>query len=102
MTKTALIVGAGLGISASFARQLARDGYTVALAARDTAKLAAFATEIGASTHACDAAAPPQSIGSSPRLTGHSPSSTCVCSKPRRARPDLLFMLIANRPAALC
>jgi NAD(P)-dependent dehydrogenase (short-subunit alcohol dehydrogenase family) len=58
MTKTALIVGAGSGISASFARQLARDGYTLALAARDTAKLAALAAETGASMHACDAADP--------------------------------------------
>jgi len=58
MTKTALIVGAGSGISASFARQLARDGYTLALAARDTAKLATLATETGASVHACDAADP--------------------------------------------
>jgi NAD(P)-dependent dehydrogenase (short-subunit alcohol dehydrogenase family) len=58
MTKTALIVGAGSGISASFARRLARDGYTLAPAARDTAKLAALATETGASVHACDAADP--------------------------------------------
>jgi NAD(P)-dependent dehydrogenase (short-subunit alcohol dehydrogenase family) len=58
MTKTALIVGAGSGISASFARRLARDGYMLALAARDTAKLAALATETGASVHACDAADP--------------------------------------------
>src|SRR5215813_1372495 len=58
MTKTALIVGAGSGISASFARQLARNGYTIALAARDTVKLAALATETGASVHVCDAADP--------------------------------------------
>jgi len=58
MTKTALIVGAGSGISASFARQLARDGYMLALAARNTAKLAALATDTGASVHACDAADP--------------------------------------------
>jgi NAD(P)-dependent dehydrogenase (short-subunit alcohol dehydrogenase family) len=58
MTKTALIVGAGSGISASVARRLARDGYTLALAARDTAKLAALATETGASVHPCDAADP--------------------------------------------
>src|SRR5215468_7974540 len=58
MTKTAIIVGAGSGISASFARQLARNGYTIALAARDTVKLAALATETGASVHVCDAADP--------------------------------------------
>ena len=33
-TKTALIVGAGSGISASFARALAREGYALALAGR--------------------------------------------------------------------
>jgi NAD(P)-dependent dehydrogenase (short-subunit alcohol dehydrogenase family) len=101
MTKTALIVGAGSGISASVARQLARDGYTLALAARDTVKLADLATETSASVHACDAATPPQSIGSSPRSTEPSPSSTCVFSTLRRARPDLSSMLIANRRAVL-
>ncbi|HTW29877.1 MAG TPA: SDR family NAD(P)-dependent oxidoreductase [Acetobacteraceae bacterium] len=51
----ALIVGVGPGVSASFARVLAREGYAVALAARDTGKLAALAREIGGSAHACDA-----------------------------------------------
>ena len=58
MTKNALIVGAGSGISASFARLLAKDGYRVALASRDPTKLAGLATETNASTHACDAADP--------------------------------------------
>ena len=57
-TKTALIVGAGSGISASFARALAREGYALALASRDPAKLAALAAETKANTHACDAADP--------------------------------------------
>ena len=57
-SKTALIVGAGSGISAAFARTLAADGYTVALAARDTAKLAALAGQIKATTHTCDATDP--------------------------------------------
>ncbi len=52
----ALIVGAGPGLSASFARALAAEGATVALAARQTGKLERLAGEIGASTHACDAA----------------------------------------------
>ena len=55
MVKSALIVGAGNGISASFARLLAKDGYKVAVAARTTAKLAQLEQEIGASALACDA-----------------------------------------------
>ena len=55
---TALVVGAGRGISASLARLLAREGFAVALAARDTDKLAALAAETGARTYRCDAAEP--------------------------------------------
>ncbi|MBX6741015.1 MAG: SDR family NAD(P)-dependent oxidoreductase [Acetobacteraceae bacterium] len=51
----ALIIGAGDGLSASLARLLAREGYAVALAARNTAKLAALCAETGATAHACDA-----------------------------------------------
>jgi NAD(P)-dependent dehydrogenase (short-subunit alcohol dehydrogenase family) len=58
MVDTALIVGAGTGISASFARLLAGDGTRIALAARDTAKLAELARETKASTHQCDATSP--------------------------------------------
>ena len=60
MTKTALIVGAGDGLSASVARLLARDGFTVALAARRPEKLAALKDETGATAFACDAAEPDQ------------------------------------------
>ncbi|SDB63644.1 SDR family NAD(P)-dependent oxidoreductase [Belnapia rosea] len=52
----ALIIGAGDGLSASLARLLAREGYGVALAARNTAKLADLAAGTGATTHAVDAA----------------------------------------------
>ncbi|MDB5371496.1 MAG: NADP-dependent 3-hydroxy acid dehydrogenase YdfG [Belnapia sp.] len=52
----ALIIGAGDGLSASLARLLARNGYAVALAARNTAKLAGLADETGASLHPTDAA----------------------------------------------
>src|SRR6478736_6995525 len=58
MARTALIVGAGSGISASFARLLAKVGYRVALASRDPAKLTRLAAETKAMTHACDAADP--------------------------------------------
>jgi NAD(P)-dependent dehydrogenase (short-subunit alcohol dehydrogenase family) len=58
--KTALIVGAGDGISASVARAFARDGMRVAVAARDAGKLSALAGEIGGAAIACDAADPSQ------------------------------------------
>jgi NAD(P)-dependent dehydrogenase (short-subunit alcohol dehydrogenase family) len=54
----ALVVGAGSGISASFARQAAASGLRVGLAARNVDKLAALAGEIGAATFAADAADP--------------------------------------------
>ncbi|HLH98473.1 MAG TPA: SDR family NAD(P)-dependent oxidoreductase [Xanthobacteraceae bacterium] len=54
-SETALIVGAGSGLSASLARALARDGITVALAARSPSDLAALVTETGARSFACDA-----------------------------------------------
>jgi NAD(P)-dependent dehydrogenase (short-subunit alcohol dehydrogenase family) len=57
MTYTsALIVGAGSGLSASLARAFAAAGMTVALAARSAAKLAEFAAATGARTYDCDAA----------------------------------------------
>jgi short-subunit dehydrogenase len=52
--ETALIVGAGAGLSASLARLFAAQGMKVALTARDTDKLADLAGEIGAVTVACD------------------------------------------------
>lgn len=55
---TALIVGAGSGVSASLARLLAARGVKVALAARNIDKLAALAAETGAKTFATDAAQP--------------------------------------------
>jgi len=53
--QTALIVGAGAGLSASLARLLSKNGMTVGLAARSTDKLAGLARETGASLFACDA-----------------------------------------------
>ena len=58
MTELALIVGAGQGLSASLARLFARNGIAVALAARNTEKLASLCTETGATAHACDATRP--------------------------------------------
>jgi NAD(P)-dependent dehydrogenase (short-subunit alcohol dehydrogenase family) len=52
---TALIVGAGSGLSAAVARALAAEGIRVALAARSTADLADLAKETGAQAFTCDA-----------------------------------------------
>jgi NAD(P)-dependent dehydrogenase (short-subunit alcohol dehydrogenase family) len=54
MAKSALIVGAGEGISASFARVLAREGMKVGLAARNPDKLAALTEEIGGLAFRCN------------------------------------------------
>jgi NAD(P)-dependent dehydrogenase (short-subunit alcohol dehydrogenase family) len=56
--KTALIVGAGEGLSASLARLLAREGIRVALAARKIEKLGALCSETGARAFACNATDP--------------------------------------------
>jgi short-subunit dehydrogenase len=53
--KSALIVGAGSGLSASLARLFAKQGMVVALAARSIDKLEKLAQTIGAKTYACDA-----------------------------------------------
>jgi NAD(P)-dependent dehydrogenase (short-subunit alcohol dehydrogenase family) len=54
--RSAVIVGAGSGLSASLARLFADNGMKVALAARSTADLAALAQETGAALFTCDAA----------------------------------------------
>ncbi len=53
--ETAVIVGAGEGISASLARLLSKQGIRVALAARNPGKLDALCGETSATAFACDA-----------------------------------------------
>ena len=55
---TALIIGAGSGLSASLARQLHARGHDLVLAARNTDKLAALADETSAVTVALDGSDP--------------------------------------------
>jgi NAD(P)-dependent dehydrogenase (short-subunit alcohol dehydrogenase family) len=52
---SALIVGAGPGLSASLARLLRRHGVRLALAARDAGKLGDLCRETGARAFSCDA-----------------------------------------------
>jgi NAD(P)-dependent dehydrogenase (short-subunit alcohol dehydrogenase family) len=51
----ALIVGSGSGLSASLAQLFAREGFKVALAARNTEKLASLCSSTGAAAFSCDA-----------------------------------------------
>lgn len=51
----ALIVGSGSGLSASLARLFASEGFKVALAARNTNKLAPLCESTGAAAFTCDA-----------------------------------------------
>ena len=53
--KTAVIVGAGSGLSASLARRFAKDGFKIALAARNTDKLAGLVSDTKATAYRCDA-----------------------------------------------
>jgi NAD(P)-dependent dehydrogenase (short-subunit alcohol dehydrogenase family) len=58
--ETALIVGAGSGLSASLARLFAGEGLRVALAARNSEKLASLCAATGARAFACNAVEPDQ------------------------------------------
>jgi NAD(P)-dependent dehydrogenase (short-subunit alcohol dehydrogenase family) len=53
--KTALIVGAGSGLSAALARRFAKAGLRVGFAARNADKLAGLAAETGGTAFRCDA-----------------------------------------------
>lgn len=53
-SKTALIVGAGQGLSAALARLFAREGMRIGLVSRDSSKLAALCAETSALPFNCD------------------------------------------------
>jgi NAD(P)-dependent dehydrogenase (short-subunit alcohol dehydrogenase family) len=81
--QSALIVGAGAGLSASLARLFVKNGLRVTLAARDTAKLAALCGETGAKAIATDATQPADVV----RLFGAiEPPDVVVYNASARAR----------------
>lgn len=59
-SKTALIVGAGQGLSAALARCFAGQGMRIGLVSRDSSKLAALCAETGALPFDCDVTDPKQ------------------------------------------
>jgi NAD(P)-dependent dehydrogenase (short-subunit alcohol dehydrogenase family) len=54
MTKTLLVAGAGQGLGKAMAKRFAREGYAVALAARNKERLSALAAEIDAAAFPAD------------------------------------------------
>jgi NAD(P)-dependent dehydrogenase (short-subunit alcohol dehydrogenase family) len=54
MTKTLLVAGAGQGLGKAMAKRFAREGYAVALAARNKERLSALAAEIDAAAFPTD------------------------------------------------
>ena len=99
--KTALIVGAGEGLSASLARWFAREGIRVALAARRVEKLGALCTETGARAFACNATEPDEverlfglveresprpTLSSTTPARGHAARSSIWCRRKWRRR----------------
>ncbi len=86
----ALIIGAGAGLSASVARLFAANGMSLALAARKTDKLAALATETGASLHACDAADQGQVAALFAALDGEGAPDVVVYNPSARTRGPLI------------
>tara|TARA_B100000686_G_C16688183_1_gene916043 strand:- start:49 stop:750 length:702 start_codon:yes stop_codon:yes gene_type:complete len=59
-TESALIVGAGRGLSASLTRLFTTENMKVSVAARNTEKLAGLCEETGAKAYTCDATNPDQ------------------------------------------
>ena len=55
-----LIVGSGSGLSASLTNLFAREGFKIALAARNKEKLAPLCSQTGAAAFSCDASDPDQ------------------------------------------
>lgn len=96
----ALVVGAGPGLSASFARLLAREGYRVALAARGTGGIAALGREIGADLHSCDAA-DPDSVAALFASLGGTPLDVVLYNPSRRVRGPLVDLDPAEVAQAL-
>ncbi len=88
--KSALIVGAGSGLSASLARAFAKAGMSVALAARSTDKLAKLAQDIGAKTYVCDASQRAQVEKLFANLDASSTPDVVVYNASYRARGALI------------
>lgn len=102
MSKTALIVGAGSGLSAALARLLTKEGYRCVLAARNLDKLAALCEETGAQGMRCDVAAEGQVARMFAQLDGEGATPSVVVFNPSaRVRGPLVDLDPAAVASAL-
>lgn len=98
----ALIIGAGPGISGAFGRALVADGYQVALAARNPAKLQALAQSMGATPFEVDASSPANLVHLFDQVDRALGQPDVVLYNPSaRIRGDLLSLDIAAATAAI-
>ncbi|MBV8534792.1 MAG: SDR family NAD(P)-dependent oxidoreductase [Alphaproteobacteria bacterium] len=99
---TALIVGAGSGLSASLARLFAREGLKLAIAARSPDKLTALCSETKARAFACDASDQAQVEKLFKDLDAQSSTPDVIVYNPSaRARGPLIELVPAEVQKAL-
>ncbi len=97
-----MIVGAGPGISGSFAQALVADGYEVAVAARDLDRLGPLAEQIGALAFEADAASPESLARLFSEVDHRLGQPDVVLYNPSaRMRGDLLSLDVAAAAAAI-
>jgi len=95
--QSALIVGAGSGLSASIARLFGREGMRISLAARQPDQLTELCRETGARAYACDAAGPGQVTKLFDDIEKHSGApDVVVYNASARARGPLLDLVPAE------
>jgi NAD(P)-dependent dehydrogenase (short-subunit alcohol dehydrogenase family) len=100
--RVALIVGAGLGISAAFAQELVADGYQVALAARNQDKLRPLADALGATPFEADASSAQSLVRLFNEVDRSLGQPNVVLFNPSaRVRGDLLSLDIVTASAAI-
>ena len=100
--KSALIVGAGEGLSASLTRLLRGEGLAVAIAARDSAKLGRLCAETGAQGFSCDAQDEAQVRRLFAENEGASgPADVVIYNASSRTRGPFVELGTSRRPARI-
>jgi NAD(P)-dependent dehydrogenase (short-subunit alcohol dehydrogenase family) len=90
MSKTAVVVGAGSGLSAAIVRALAKDGYRCTVAARNVDKLAPLCADTGATSIRCDVGKPADVDALFQALDASGPPAVVVYNPSARVRGPLI------------